>query len=106
MLANHPQASGGPFRSGVFWSILAPTEGPCGRWPRPAKCVNEPNGFPAPGAYAYVRLGLMFGRCTRCEKLDTRVVSVPASREPVPIESSDRTKGEPNSNELQIAKSN
>jgi len=38
--------------------------------------------------------------------LDTRVVSLPASREPVPIDSSDRTKGEPNSNELQIAKSN
>ena len=106
MLANHPRLpadpSGAAF-SGAFWrrrkALADAGQGQL-------KCVNEPNGFLAPGAYAYVRSGLMLGRCTRCEKLDTRVVSLPASREPVPIDSSDRTKGEPNSNELQIAKSN
>ncbi len=38
-----------------------------GRWPRPMKCVNEPNGFSALGTSARVNEGPMFGRRTECE---------------------------------------
>ena len=107
MVVNHPEAPVRPFLVEDFWRILVREEASCGRWPRPVKCVNEPNGFPAAGTYALVRLDRKFDRCTGCEQLDSRVVSVPASREfSVRIESSDRTTGESNRAELRIAKSN
>ena len=103
MVVNHAQAAPGPFLSGIFWRILARKEGPCGCWPRPVKCVNEPKVY-RPLALG---LGLKFGRCAGCEKLDSRVVSVPAGRKcSVWMIKSDRTQGEPKSIELRFAKSN
>ena len=44
-MVNPTPAVAGPFRPGVFWSILAQAEGARGRWPRLMKYVNEPDGF-------------------------------------------------------------
>ncbi len=106
-MVNHVQAVSGPFRLGENWRILEQVRGPCGRWPRLMKYVNEPNGFLAPGTYAPVHLGCTYGRFMGCEQWDSRVVSVPASREPsVGRVSIDRTVGELKRIVLQIAKSN
>src|SRR5262245_46507875 len=69
-----------PFQTGKIWRILAQVEAPLGRWPRPMKCVNEPNGFPAPGTQLPGKSGLRSGRRMGCEQVDRRVVYVPASR--------------------------
>ncbi len=106
-MVNQLLAVGGAFLSGENWRILAQVKSPRGRWPRSMKCVNEPNGFPAPGTYAPVDLGRMNGRRMGCELWDTRVVSMSASREPSEwSESSGRTSGELKRIELRIAKSN
>ncbi len=106
-MINPIEAPSGAFQPGDFWRILAQAGGPLGRWPSSGKCVNEPNGFPAQGPYARARLGRMYGRPEGNQEWDSRVVSVPASREP-PIRSkcSNRMSGEPKRTEFKIAKSN
>jgi len=107
-MVNEPQAHSSPFLAGGFWRILPPEEARFRRWPRPMKCVNEPNGFLAPGTYAEVHLGRMYGLCMGCEQWDSRVaVSVPAGCETtIRCNTRDRTSGAPKRIELRIAKSN
>ena len=100
-MVNPITAGAGAFQPDDFWRILAQPTDPRGRWPRPRKCVNDPNGFPARGPYARAQMGRMYGRPEGKNEWDSRVVSVPASREP-PTRSkcSDRKSGEPKRTEL------
>jgi hypothetical protein len=71
------------------------------------KCVNEPNGFLAPGTHLEEQAGLRSGRFMGCEQWDSRVDYVPASRAPAGwSKTSDRTLGELKRTDLRIAKSN
>jgi hypothetical protein len=95
-MVNPSTAAAGAFQPGDFWRILAQARGPWGRWSSLWKCVNEPNGFPAKGPYTRAQVGRMYGHPEGKYEWDSRVVSVPASREP-PTRSkcSDRMSGEP-----------
>src|SRR5262245_51450515 len=107
MLVNHPQASGGPFLpafSGAFWrtgqALAGAGQGKVSVLT--SRTVLRPLALPNTLAWA-----LCLAAARGAKRLDSRVVSVPAGRKSaVRIESSDRTRDEPNRIELLIAMSN
>src|SRR5262245_17389546 len=103
-MVNPAKSSPGPFLPAQNWRILAQDTRLDRCWPRTLKCVNEPNGFLDPGTYAPAHSGRTYGRFAGCGQWGSRVVVVPASREPGKEHRPDR--GLTQGPELHIAESN